>query len=223
MRLYYHYCPGGFSNSYILGTDFSDEKPQAASENAASEKEAQPLREAIIVDPGIMDPGLLALIEENDYTLRGVFITHDHPHHVRGLRTIMKIYDTGVYAVNPEVMNYRTMRVMDGDIISLGPFKIEVITIPGHSADSAAYVIDRLIFSGDALSAGLTGKTASFYSSKTQKSALHNKLMSLPGDYTVLPGHGPPSSLEAERRFNINLNSFEQQKKRRHVFDLDYD
>ena len=218
MKLYYHYCPGGFSNSYLLGTSFNAETTQKAS---APQEAALP-NEAIIVDPGIMDSRVLALIEENNYTLRGVLITHDHSHHVRGLKTLLKIYDTGVFAVNPEFMGYRTMRVQDGDIISLGPFNIEVITIPGHSADSTAFKVDRFLFTGDALSAGLIGSTSSSYSAAAQVSALKSKLLSLPGDYIVLPGHGPPTSLEAERKFNIELNSFEQRKKRKPALKLDW-
>jgi len=219
LRLYYHYCPGGFSNSYILGTDFDDEEP----EDAAASREASPPREALIVDPGIMDSGVLSLIEDNNYSIRGILITHDHSHHTRGLKTIMKIYKTGIYAVNPEIMGHRTMRVQDGDIINLEPFKIEVITIPGHSADSAVFKIDRLLFSGDVLSSGHAGNTSSSYAAATQINALKTKILSLPGDYIILPGHGPPSSLGSERRFNMDLNSFDQQKDRRPVINIDLD
>ena len=169
-----------------------------------------------------MDTRILSLIEDNNYYLKGVFITHDHSHHVLGLKTIMKIYDTPIYSVNPEIMNLRSTRVRDGEIINLGIFKVEVMTVPGHSADSAVFKIDRLLFSGDTLSAGMTGKTASSYAAATQINELNYKILSLPGDYTVLPGHGPPSSLEAERRFNIHLNSFGQPKKRRPAFNFDF-
>ena len=212
MRLYYHYCPGGFSNSYVIGTDFDEEKPEDASSP----------REALIVDPGIMDSGLLSLIEENGYNLRGILITHDHGHHVRGVKTIMKIYNAGIYAVNPEIMGYRTERIKDGDIVNLGPFSVEVISIPGHSADSAVYKIERFLFSGDALSAGLTGNTSSSYAAANQISALQTKLLSMPGDYTIFPGHGPPTSLESERHFNIDLISYGQQKKRQPFFKFDF-
>jgi len=208
VRLYFHYCPSGFSNCYILGTDFP-------SEDEPSE------HEALIIDPGDMDSDILNLIENNDYRLRGVLITHDHPHHVQGLRTIMRIYDTEIFAFNPVIRENRTTLIRDGDIINIGPFKVEVISIPGHSADSAIYKIARLLFTGDVLSAGLTGATASSYAAATQVTALRSKLLSLPGDCTVLPGHGPPSSLEAERRFNLGLNSFEQQKNRRQAFRID--
>jgi glyoxylase-like metal-dependent hydrolase (beta-lactamase superfamily II) len=134
----------------------------------------------------------------------------------------MRIYNTEIYAVNPEVMEHRTTIVKDGDTINIGPFRTEIISIPGHSADSAIFKIERLLFTGDALSAGLVGSTASSYAALTQVSALRSKLLSLPGNYTVLPGHGPPSSLEAERRFNLGLNSFEQQKNRRPAFRREF-
>ena len=215
MRLYFHYCPAGFSNCYVLGTDFDDDQPETASSGKA------PLREAIIVDPGTVDSNILALIEENDYSLRGVLITHDHAHHVLGLKTLLKIYDTEVFAANPNIMEHRSTLVRDGDIVNIGPFRTEVTLIPGHSADSAVFKIDRFLFTGDILSAGLLGTTASSFASKTQITALRSKLFSLPGDYIVLPGHGPPTSLEAERRFNLDIHSFDQQKNRRPVFKFD--
>jgi len=218
MRLYCHYCRSGFSNCYILRTDH----PTEALLREASPKEASPPKEAIIIDPGEMDLNILSLIEDNNYTLRGIFITHDHANHVKGLATIMRIYNTEVYAINPVIREHRTTLVRDGDIVNIGPFKVEVISIPGHSADSAVFKIDRLLFTGDTLSAGLVGSTASSYSAATQINALRGKILSLPGDYTVLPGHGPPTSLNAERRFNLGMNSFVEQKNRRPVFRVQF-
>ena len=211
MRVYFHYCPSGFSNCYLLGTD-SDSGPL---------QPESPQPEAIIVDPGMLDTVLLSIIETNNFLLKGVLITHDHPHHVRGLRAIMRIYDTEIFAINPVVAGNRTTLVRDGEIVNAGSFKIEVFSIPGHSADSAVFRIDRLLFTGDAMTAGLLGNTASSYSAANQVSALRKKILSLPGDYTILPGHGPPSSLEAERRFNLELNSFEQRKNQRPAFRVD--
>jgi len=213
LKLYFHYCPGGFSNCYLLGTGFPNEDDEA-DDGAVTPREAAPLketalpREAIIIDPGNMDSELLGVIEDNDFILRGILITHDQPHHVRGLNTILKIYNTDVYAINHMIMEHRTTLVHDRDIVEIGPFSVEVISIPGHSADSAIYKIERLLFTGDTLSAGLTGSVNSSYAAANQATALRSKLLSMPGDYTILPGHGPPTSLEAERRFNMSLNSY---------------
>jgi len=210
MRLYCHYCRSVFSNCYIVGTDL----PEPSAEPPKN-------REAIIIDPGEMDLKILSYIEDNGYTLKGILITHDHPFHVSGLATIMRIYNTEVYAINPVVREHRTVLVRDGDIITVGAFRVEVISVPGHSADSAVFKIDRLLFTGDTLTAGLIGKTISSYSAATQVSALRSKILSLPGDYTVLPGQGPPTSLKAERRFNFGINSFAAQQSRRPVFRVD--
>ncbi|MCL2233464.1 MAG: MBL fold metallo-hydrolase [Treponema sp.] len=208
MRLYCHYCRSCFSNCYIVGTE-------------AHPKDAAHPLDAIIIDPGEMDLKILSFIEDNDYTLKGVFITHDDPFHVNGLATIMRIYNTEVFAINPVIRDYRTTLVRDGDIVNVGTFSVEVISVPGHSADSAAFKIDRLLFTGDTLTAGLIGKTVSSYAAATQVNTLRSKILSLPGDYTVLPGQGPPSSLKAERRFNLGINSFEEQKNRRPVFRVE--
>ena len=214
MKLFYHYCSSIYSNCYLLGTDLTESKPG----NGQVQK-----KEAIIIDPGFMDSALLNLIEENNYSLLGVLLTHDHRHHIRGLKTIMKIYDTTIYAINPVAGKRRTTLVRDGDVLNIGPFKIEVFLIPGHSPDSAVFKIGRFIFTGDALCAGFMGSTASSFSAATQISALRKKIFSLPGNYYLLHGHGPPSSLEAERQFNLDIHSFEQRKSRRSSFKLDLD
>jgi len=186
VNLSIYYCPIGFSNAYILGSD-------------------PPARDAIVIDPGAMSAEMLMCIEDHEYALRGVFITHDHLNHDRGLPTLTRIYDTDVYAAKPVVRDRRATLLRDGDVISLGSFTVEVIAVPGHSPDSVIFKIRRMLFTGDALSAGLVGSTANAYAEANQMAALRGKIMSLPGDYIVLPGHGPPSSLDAERRFNDGL------------------
>ena len=200
MQLYFHYCSYGFSNCYILGADNSPD--------------------AIIVDPGCMDTQLLERIERSNFFLRAMLITHDHRGHVNGLRTLNRIYQTEIYAFNRIVQGSQTRPVKDGDMLDIGPFNIEVISVPGHSADSVVYRIDSLLFTGDALTSGLVGPTDSAYGTKTLIHALRNRLFSLPGEYTILPGHGPPSTLEAERRYNVGINLYDESQNRRPGFKL---
>jgi glyoxylase-like metal-dependent hydrolase (beta-lactamase superfamily II) len=213
MKLFFHYCSFGFSNCYVLGAE------QARPAVSTPPDAAHP-SDAIIVDPGCMDKQLLEYIENNNFNLRAVLITHDHIGHVHGLRALKRIYNSEVFAVNRLVLDHKTTLIKDGDKISIGPFSVEVISIPGHSADSAVYRIDTLLFTGDVLTAGLVGQTASAYGAATQMNKLRSRLLSLPGDYTVLPGHGPPSTLEAERRFNVGINLFDETRKRRPMFRL---
>jgi len=78
-----------------------------------------------------------------------------------------------------------------------------------------------MLFTGDVLTAGLVGSTASAYGAATQMNNLRSRLLSLPGDYIVLPGHGPPSTLEAERRFNADIFNYDQNRNKRPVFHVD--
>jgi glyoxylase-like metal-dependent hydrolase (beta-lactamase superfamily II) len=168
-----------------------------------------------------MDKAILNLIEQHNYRLIGVLITHDHLNHVHGLRTLKRIYDVEIYAVNHIILGHKTNMVKDGDSFDIGSFHIEVISVPGHSSDSAVYKIDHMLFTGDALNAGMLGTTASSYGAEVQMAALRTKLFPLPGNYAVLPGHGPPSTLETERRFNAGIQRFEQHKNTRRTFTME--
>jgi glyoxylase-like metal-dependent hydrolase (beta-lactamase superfamily II) len=126
-----------------------------------------------------------------------------------------------IYGVNHVVQDIRTTMVRDGDTIRAGSFEVTVISVPGHSSDSAVFRINNLLFTGDSLSAGLVGRTASTYGAAVQMNALRSKILSLPGNYLVFPGHGPPTSLETERRFNVGVQFYEQTRNRRPLFRLD--
>lgn len=203
MKIFMHYCTYGFSNCYILGTDlYDDDSP----------------RDAIIIDPGCMEVPMLNFIEKHSYTIRGVLVTHDHSNHVHGLRTLKRIYDVDVYAVNPMVREIKTRLIKDGDILCLGDIDVEVFIVPGHSSDSAVFRVNHTLFTGDCLTAGLVGTTSSSYGSVIQINALQGKLLSLPGNYVILPGHGPPSSMDAERNFNMGIRNFKQETNKRPQF-----
>jgi glyoxylase-like metal-dependent hydrolase (beta-lactamase superfamily II) len=201
MKLFFQYCSYGFSNCYIIGT-----------ENAN-----QP-NPAIIIDPGSIENVTLDIIENNNFILKNVLVTHDHLSHVHGVRTLKRIYNAEIFAVNQSIMNHKTIMVKDGDVINIDGFQVEVISIPGHSSDSVVYRIGNLLFTGDVLTAGLVGETASVYGTATQMNKLRSRLLSLPGDYIVLPGHGPPSTLEAERRFNMDISRYDQNRSKRPSF-----
>ena len=206
MKLFFHYCSYGFNNCYILGA-----------ENAGFDQK----NAAIIVDPGSMENAVLDMIEYNNLDLKAVLITHEHLSHIRGLRTLKRIYNAEVIAVNQSVMDHKATMVKDGDIIFIGGFTVQVISIPGHSSDSVVFQIDNLLFTGDVLTAGLVGSTASAYGAATQMNKLRSRLLSLPGDYIVLPGHGPPTSLEAERRFNLDIFNYEKNRAKRPALKVD--
>jgi glyoxylase-like metal-dependent hydrolase (beta-lactamase superfamily II) len=198
MKIYFQYCSYNFSNCYVLGED----------------------KNALIIDPGNMENEILEIIEDNNFNPAAVLLTHDHLGHVKGLRTLKRIYNAEVFAVNHVVLDHKTIMVKDRDKLKIAGFEVEVISIPGHSLDSVVYKIGGMLFTGDVLTAGLVGSTASAYGATTQMNTLRSRLLSLPGDYVVLPGHGPPSTLEAERRFNNDIFHYDQNRNRRSAFNF---
>jgi glyoxylase-like metal-dependent hydrolase (beta-lactamase superfamily II) len=212
MVLFSHYCSRGFSNCFIAGTELDESQDGARK------------REAVIIDPTQIDETVITFIESNHYTLKAVLLTHDHPGHSYGLHSLMRIYENVVlYAANPVVQGYKTTMVRDDDKFCAAGFTIRALAIPGHSVDSIAYLIDHFLFTGDALTAGLVGSTASNYAAMKEVSAIQNKILSLPGNYLLFPAHGPPTSLETERRFNAGINFYEQNMRRvsRNSFNLE--
>ncbi|MDR2491338.1 MAG: MBL fold metallo-hydrolase [Spirochaetaceae bacterium] len=199
MKLYNNYCTPGFSNSYVLGVDDAPASPDLAK------------REAIIIDPGAMDSETLANIENNNYSLEAILLTHDHTPHTAGLRSLKRIYDVEIYAASKSVLEYKSNIVRDGDIIHIGgSFTVQVFSVPGHSVDSVVYKIDNLLFTGDVLTAGLLGSTASSFGAMRQITTIQNKIFALSGDLIVLPGHGPPSTLNIERKFNVGIGLYQE-------------
>jgi hydroxyacylglutathione hydrolase len=185
MKLFQHYSLYGFSNVYLLGNDAK--------------------KKALIVDPAEMNATLLGYIEKNGYALGAVLVTHNHAHHVRGLKTLLKIYDPEIYAANAQVLGIPSHPVRDGEAFEACGFEIVPYSLPGHSPDSVAYRVDRLLFTGDALHAGLIGKTSSSYNASALARRLGERILAEADDCIILPGHGPPSTVGTERRFNVGL------------------
>jgi hydroxyacylglutathione hydrolase len=185
MKIYHHYSLYGFSNVYLVGNDET--------------------KEALVIDPAEMNAALLGHIEKNGYALKSVFVTHNHPHHVRGLKTLLKIYDAQVYAANASVAGFPCRALRDGESIPTCGFAVDVFSVPGHSPDSMVFRIEGTLFTGDALHAGLIGKTLSGYNAVTLADRLKAKILDQPDEFIILPGHGPPSTVGTERRFNVGL------------------
>lgn len=87
-----------------------------------------------------------------------------------------------------------------GETLKIAGLDVNVIHTPGHSKGGVCYVVDNKIFVGDTLFFMSFGRT-DFYdgNAKDLKNSIVNKLFTLEGNYTVLPGHGEPTTLDFER------------------------
>ena len=185
MKIYYYYSLEGFSNGYMVGNEQTGE--------------------AIIVDPGLMNKELLAHIEKNHFRIDAVLVTHNHESHHRGLRTLLRIYNPKVYAADAELSGKRTILLQGDGTFAAAGFAVRYYATPGHSPDSLMYQIEQVLFTGDSLSAGRLGGTNNMYGTRNLQTHLKNKLLSQNDATIIMPGHGPPSTVGAERLFNFEL------------------
>ncbi len=183
MTVFFHYSLHGFANVFLVGNDAT--------------------MEAVIVDPAAFTLGLLQFIEDKGYTVKAVLVTHSHSRHIDGLRTLLRIYDAEVFSSNATLGDIPCRMVTDGENFTVCGLAVQALSVPGHSADSVVYRLDKLLFTGDTLNAGLIGKTMSQYGNKLLKEQLARKVLSLADDCLVLPGHGPPSTIGAEKLYNL--------------------
>ena len=184
MKIYFHLNLKGFSNCYVV----------------VNEK----AKEAIIIDPGKITEGMISQIENDNLKLTAVLITHNHGSHVDGIKTLRKIYNPKIYAADWEVAKNDTNVLMGDGKIRVAKMNIRYITVPGHTADSVVYGIGNVFFTGDVLFAGSMGSTNSSYSEFILRTNIENNIFSQQDDVVLMPGHGPPTTLEAAKMFLIN-------------------
>jgi glyoxylase-like metal-dependent hydrolase (beta-lactamase superfamily II) len=143
MKIYPFLAIKGYSNSYIVA-------------NPAS-------LQAIIIDPGVVSQSMIDILESQNYVLVAALATHNHKSHSEGIDTLKKIYNLQIFAADPNLASGANCILHDNGTLRLAGFEIDFMSLPGHSTDSMIFKIGKTIFTGDALSAGLLGKTTNFY------------------------------------------------------------
>jgi len=180
--------------------------------------------EAMVIDPGDDIADVLAVIQKHKLKVKQIVITHAHIDHVGGamkLRaatgapillnhndyTLLKMLDLqadwiGMQSPGEVVIDHS---LNDQDKVEAGSLIANVMHTPGHTEGSIClyFPAEQKLIAGDTLFAGSIGRTdlpgGSF--EKIMRS-LHDKLLSLPDETAVVPGHGPPTSIGAERETN---------------------
>lgn len=184
-------------------------------------------------DAAVLDPGMFNAREEEAFDkavadsgakLTQIINTHMHLDHCFGANHVKQAYGAPLKA-NPgdarlgltisEQMSKFGMRgarpveidvpLSDGDVISIGESRLQVIHVPGHSEGGIAlyYKEGNVLFSGDSLFRGSVGRTDLLGGNHSQLIAsINSKLLTLPADTIVLPGHGGPTTIGQERASN---------------------
>jgi glyoxylase-like metal-dependent hydrolase (beta-lactamase superfamily II) len=181
-------------------------------------------REGIVIDPGDDIDDIVALMRKHNLQIKQIVITHAHIDHVGGAMKLRAL--TGA----PILLNqndYALLKMLDmqaswigmrapgnveveaglkqGDTIKAGNLAANVIHTPGHTEGSVClyFPAEKLLIAGDTLFPGGIGRTdlpGGSYD-KIMRS-LHQQVLTLPGETVVIPGHGPDTTILAEKEGN---------------------
>lgn len=185
--------------------------------------------EAAVIDPGGDEKKILDRCAQHDLKVQYIIATHGHPDHTCGNGPIKETTgaqivmhkDDAEFFWQPDVQQYFSMLglpespkpdilVTDGDIISFGREQLQVIHTPGHTPGGICLYNPPNCFTGDTLFTGGVGRT-DFPGGSTQKlmSSIRKRLLDLPPETVVWPGHGyggSKSTIEEEAGSNPFLH-----------------
>jgi len=181
-------------------------------------------REAMVIDPGDNIADVLALIQKHNLQVKQIVVTHAHIDHVGGA---MKLRAATGAPILLNQNDYTLLRMLDVqaawigvpppgnvdidhsigelDKVQAGSLVAQVMQTPGHTEGSIClyFPAQKKLIAGDTLFAGSIGRT-DLPGGSFEKiiSSLHEKLLTLPDETIVVPGHGPLTSIGEERDSN---------------------
>jgi hydroxyacylglutathione hydrolase len=161
-----------------------------------------------LFDAGIEPATLFGLRDRNGLKIESIFITHTHEDHVAALEEIAAKTSAKVFAPAQEAVSDATA-VHEGDRFEIGKLQVEARLTNGHSPGGTSYVITGLAapvaIAGDSLFAGSMGGAPNTYAVALKNN--REKLMTLPAETILCPGHGPMTTVGEERQYNPFVGS----------------
>lgn len=179
-------------------------------------------RACAVIDPGADPEKIISTIADLELKPAVVLNTHGHVDHIGGNSEIVRKYgvplamhaaDTGMLQVSDYIelsllLGARNSPppdrlLVEGDEVAFGRASLRVIHIPGHTPGSVGFVAGGVLFSGDTLFCGGVGRTDLPGGSwKDLELSIRERILTLPEETIVLPGHGPWTTVEQERNSN---------------------
>lgn len=181
---------------------------------------------AVLVDPGAEAETLLGAVRAKGLELEAVLLTHGHCDHVSAVPDIVRAAPVPVHAgpvdadwaftEKNDMEPYPPLRekpatvvadAVEGAVFSVGETAFRVLATPGHSPGGVCYLVEPegeapVLFSGDTLFCRSIGRTDFEGGDDCAMAASLLRLASLPPETRVLPGHGPSTTIAAERASN---------------------
>ena len=184
-------------------------------------------RQAVVIDPGAEGGRICGRIRDLGLDLSAILITHAHSDHTMAAWTLKEQLGGEIY-LNPEdkptllevifglasrfLPEVRPVspgqvdrKLSQGDQLQFGSLHIEVLATPGHTPGHVAFYLSDagMLFSGDTVFAGSIGRTDFAGGSFEQlMESIRNRILTLPDDTFIYPGHGPRTTVGRERKHN---------------------
>ena len=168
-----------------------------------------------VVDPAYNQELIMAKVNEHGLAIKYILCTHSDYDHIGGNDIMQDKTNARVVAHEKVGPSIADQCVVDGDQIALGNLKLKIIYTPGHTEDCICILVKKKLITGDTLFIGKIGGSKSRKAAEDQYFSLHKKLMVLPEDTQVYPGHDvgvkPVSTIGEEKKNNpfILQKSFE--------------
>ena len=179
--------------------------------------------EGIVIDPGAQPEDILALAKDMGVKVKVIANSHAHIDHILGVRGVQEqtgakflLHEQDLEIARGAARGAAQMLgqevqappdpdafLSDGDVVEVDGLKLQVIHTPGHTQGSIAFYTEGMLFSGDTLFRGSIGRTDLPGGNHQQEIAsIVDKLLALPDDTVVLPGHMEETRIEHERKTN---------------------
>lgn len=181
-------------------------------------------REAIVIDPGDEISAILKILGNHGLTVKAIVITHAHIDHIGGAEKLKKATGAPVYMNENDQVLYDQIEMQaqwlgietphqteidtparDGDTLRIGPSDFHVIHTPGHTQGSLSLWIpaEGKLVAGDTLFRDSIGRTDLPGGNDRQiLVSIREKLLELPEETIVVPGHGPSTTIGREKELN---------------------
>ena len=171
--------------------------------------------ESVVIDPTFPAEKFQEFAKKQGLKITTVIDTHQHADHVSAAQALSQLTQAKLFFSNKEEYKIQSEKIDDGNSITLGSKKIDVIHTPGHTAGSMTFVIDKFAFCGDILFVDGIGRPD--LRDKAEEFApilydtLHEKILKLPVDVKIFPTHHGESTQPTEN--GIYYTTVENAKK----------